>query len=61
LALAKLELLGLKVIDVANSDKALAFVEECLRNAVATVACEIRPLVSLENPYEFAVLDVSPS
>jgi len=50
LALARHELLKLEIIDVANLDKALALVEDSLRNTIATVACEIRPLVSLETP-----------
>jgi hypothetical protein len=58
-AFTKHELLNLKVIDVPNLDKALALVETSLRDATGLVACEIRPLVSLDMPYEPAVLEVS--
>jgi hypothetical protein len=58
-AITKHELLSLKVIDVPNLDKALVLVEGSLRHAVGVVACEIRPLVSLETPYEPAVFEVS--
>jgi hypothetical protein len=53
---AKDELLSFKVIKASNLDKALAFVESSLRGAEGPIACEIRPIARLENPYEAAIL-----
>jgi hypothetical protein len=50
------DLLSLRVIEAANLDKAMAFVEASLQGAVGLSACEIRPLASFQGSDEGADL-----